>query len=119
MWHEPLAIKTTLTDLKSPAARCGIVAAFFELIETLVEVVADTWPSKFDQEDQNGDCDGSDDEDRFQAHRTSFVAMNFAEQLSECGLGTHQTFPCRCRLLLSAVKFWCRLGTVFTSWAMQ
>ncbi len=87
-----------------------IAAAFFELVQSLIEVVADAGPAEFDQKDQDRDRNRSDDENRLQADGASFVAVNLAEQIAKCDLRTHLTVPCRYRFRQAAVESLSRTG---------
>jgi|SaaInl7_135m_RNA_FD_contig_21_2465058_length_562_multi_13_in_0_out_0_1 hypothetical protein len=75
----------------------GVLAAFFQVVHSLIEVTLDPRPANFDQENQDRQRNGTDDQDRLEADRPSFILMHAFEQRTQGSRLFHVTTFSRIR----------------------
>src|SRR5262245_20410942 len=70
-----------------------LVALLFEVRHAGVEIISDTRPAEFDDENENRQGDGADNQNRLEADGAALVAMNSADQPAKCGDVGHVLTP--------------------------
>ena len=71
-----------------------IVRLTFKILHAAIEVVPDFGPPKLENENQDGNCNGTNDQDCLKTHCTPLVLVNAGQQFSRGNLHACGLFRC-------------------------
>jgi hypothetical protein len=83
-----------MTDIQATSLTVAdFVAALFEIVHPLVEIVSDSGPAVLNDENQDWDRDRADDQNGLETDGAALVVVELFDEFADCGQMGHVDSP--------------------------